>query len=118
MTPQIYKILRENEVLFEKLGDRIYAHEAPLKAKTPYLVWQGIGSSPENTIDCGSQADHDSYQFVIWHTNIPEAESLRFIASKALESNDLFYTGKHPDNRDPQTTLHGRGWDMNWWAGR
>lgn len=118
MTPLVVKTLNENRAIDTYLGGRIFSGYASLGTKTPYLVWQGIGSNPENTLDCGAQAEHDVYQFVVWHTNEVEATEIRLLASKALEEIGLYYTGKHPDNRDLQTKLHGRGWDMNWWSGR
>lgn len=95
---------------------RVFMGVAPFKTPVPYLVFQGTGSAPENTLDCGAIDENDSYQFVIWHNNPKEAESLRLKARKLLENAGFYYNGKHPDTIDPETKLHGRGWDMNWWS--
>lgn len=116
MTAPIAKTIKANTELFVVFGDSIYLSEAPLDAQTPYLVFQGTGSTPENTIDCGVIDENDSYQFVIWHSNPKEAEALRLKARIALEQAGFYYNGKHPDSIDAETKLHGRGWDMNWWS--
>ncbi|MCL6245217.1 DUF3168 domain-containing protein [Acinetobacter sp. ANC 7200] len=116
MTAPIAKTIKANTELFAAFGDRVYLSEAPLDVQTPYLVFQGIGSEPENTIDCGAIDENDTYQMVIWHSNPKEAEDLRLKARIALEQAGFYYNGKHPDTIDPETRRHGRGWDMNWWS--
>ena len=118
MTVEIPRALKANSELLAKLGQRIFPGAAPLKTPVPYLVFQGIGSSPEHTIDCGAVNENNAYQFVIWHNDIKEAEAIRLLASNVLEDAGFFYTGKHPDNEDFETKLCGRGWDMSWWSDR
>lgn len=118
MTVEIPRALKANSELLAKLGQRIFPGAAPLKTPVPYLVFQGIGSSPEHTIDCGAVNENNAYQLVIWHNDIKEAEAIRLLASTVLEDAGFFYTGKHPDNEDSETKLYGRGWDMSWWSDR
>lgn len=116
MTAPIAKTLKANAELLAAFGVRIYLSEAPLDTQTPYLVFQGLGSVPEKTIDCGAIDENDSYQFVIWHTSPKDGESLRRKARVLLEQAGFYYNGKHPDSIDAETKLHGRGWDMNYWS--
>lgn len=116
--PAVFKILSAQPELKKALGDRIFNGSAPVGTKAPYLVWQGIGSTPENTLDCGTTNENDSYQFVIWghETQIPQLNVLRKLARQTLETAGLYYIGKHPDGEDPETKLRSRGFDMNYWV--
>lgn len=118
MTVEIPRALKADPAVYALLGERIYPSSAPLSAEVPYLVFQGIGSSPENTLDCGAANENSAFQFVVWHNDIQKAERIRLLASKVLESKQFYYTGKHPDTDDAETKLFGRGWDMNWWSKR
>lgn len=116
--PAVFKILSAQPELKRLLGDRIFSGSAPTDTKAPYLVWQGIGSTPENSMDCGATDENDSYQFAVWghSTQIPQLNFLRDLARKALEANGLFYISKNPDGEDLETKLRSRGFDMNWWS--
>lgn len=116
MTAPIAKTIKADTYLASKFGDRVFLGQADIGAAVPYLVFKGIGSEPENTIDCGAIDENDTYQMVIWHSNPKEAEDLRLKARKLLENAGFYYNGKHPDTIDPETKLYGRGWDMNWWS--
>lgn len=115
--PAVFKILSAQPELSQSFGERIFNGSAPVGTNTPYLVWQGIGSTPENALDCGTTNENDSYQFVIWghETQIPQLNALRKLARQTLEDAGLYYIGKHPDGEDPETKLRSRGFDMNWW---
>lgn len=116
--PDVFKILSANPILQSAFGKRIFNSSVPDGIEGLYLVWQGVGSAPENTIDCGATNENDSYQFVIWghKSRIPQIEDLRNTARKTLEMAGLYYRGKHPDAQDAETKLLGRGWDMSWWT--
>lgn len=116
MTVEISRALKADDILGPKLGGRIFPNTADLDAPVPYLVFQGIGSNPEHTLDCGAVNENNQYQIVVWHNNIKEAEAIRLRAIKVLEGIGFFYQGKHPDNEDFETKLHGRGWDMSYWS--
>lgn len=118
MTVEISRALKADPTVYSLLGDRIYPNSADIGVEVPYLVFQGMGSDPDNTLDCGAANENSSFQFVVWHDDIKEAERIRLLASKVLEANHFYYTGKHPDNEDAETKLFGRGWDMNWWSER
>ena len=116
MTAPIAKTIKADTYLAPIFGDRIFLSVADKCTTTPYLVFSGIGSAPENTIDCGAVDENDTYQMVIWHSNPKEAETLRLKVRTLLEKAGFYYNGKHPDSIDTETKLHGRGWDMNWWS--
>ena len=116
MIAPIARTIKADTYLASEFGDRIFLGQADIGTTIPYLVFQGIGSEPENMIDCGAIDDNDSYQMVIWHSSPKEAEDLRLKARIALEQAGFYYNGKHPDSIDTETKLHGRGWDMNWWS--
>lgn len=118
MNKSIKDILVGCKEVNDLLGGRIFQNVAQLKCRTPYLVYQGIGSSPKNTLDCGAILDHDAHQFVVWDGDSARAEKIRLLVSKELEKSGYFYTGKHPDSFDHHTKLSGRGWDMNFWSDR
>ena len=116
MTVEVSRALKADDILSPKLGGRIFPNTADLNTPVPYVVFQGIGSNPEHTIDCGAVNENNQYQLVVWHNNIKEAEAIRLRAIKVLEGIGFFYQGKHPDNEDFETKLHGRGWDMSYWS--
>jgi len=118
MTVEISRSLKADTTLDEKLGGRIYPNPADIGTPVPYLVFQGLGSSPTNMMDCGSIDENNRYQFVVWHDDVKEAESIRLKASRVLEDVGFFYLGKHPDMQDEETKLHGRGWSMSYWSSR
>lgn len=116
MTVEILRALKADDILGPKLNRRIFPNTADIGIPVPYVVFQGIGSNPEHTIDCGAVNENNQYQIVVWHNNIKEAEAIRLRAIKVLEGIGFFYQGKHPDNEDFETKLHGRGWDMSYWS--
>ena len=116
MTVEISRARKADDILGPKLGGRIFPNTAELNTPVPYVVFQGIGSNPEHTIDCGAVNENNQYQIVVWHNNIKEAGAIRLRAIKVLEGIGFFYQGKHPDNEDFETKLHGRGWDMSYWS--
>ena len=116
MTVEISRALKADDILGPKLNGRIFPNTADFNTPVPYVVFQGIGSNPEHTIDCGAVNENNQYQIVVWHNNIKEAEAIRLRAIKVLEGIGFFYQGKHPDNEDFETKLHGRGWDMSYWS--
>ena len=116
MTVEVSRALKADDILGPKLNGRIFPNTADLNTPVPYVVFQGIGSNPEHTIDCGAVNENNQYQIVVWHNNIKEAEAIRLRAIKVLEGIGFFYQGKHPDNEDFETKLHGRGWDMSYWS--
>ena len=116
MTVEISIALKADAVLGPQLGGRIFPNTTDLGTPVPYLVFQGIGSDPEHTLDCGAVNENNQYQFVIWHNDIKVAEAIRLRVIKVLEGVGFFYQGKHPDSEDFETKLHGRGWDMSYWS--
>lgn len=117
MTVEISRALKADDILGPILGTRIFPNTAGLGTPVPYIVFQGIGSDPEHSLDCGAVNDNNQYQLVVWHNDIQEAERIRSRAVKVLEKIGFFYQGKHPDNEDFETKLFGRGWDMSYWSG-
>ena len=116
MTVEISRALKADTVIGPQLGGRIFPNTADLGTSVPYLVFQGIGSDPEHSIDCGVVNENNQYQMVVWHNDIKVAEAIRLRAVKVLEKAGFFYQGKHPDSEDFETKLHGRGWDMSYWS--
>ena len=114
MTIEIPKVLKSDA----DLGGRIYPNPADIGTPLPYLVFQNLGSSPANTMDCGAIDENNKYQFVVWHDDIKKAEAIRLRVSRVLEDFGFFYNGKHPDMQDEGTKLHGRGWSMSYWSSR
>lgn len=117
MTVEISRALKADDILGPKLGERIFPNTADFGTPVPYIVFQGIGSNPEHTVDCGAVNENNSFQIVVWHNDIEEAEVIRSRAVKVLEKIGFFYQGKHPDNEDFEAKLYGRGWDMSYWSG-
>ena len=116
MTVEISRALKVDSVIGPQLGGRIFPNTADLGTPVPYMVFQGIGSDPEHTLDCGAVNENNQYQLVVWHNDIKAAEAIRLRAIKVLEKAGFFYQGKHPDSEDFETKLHGRGWDMSYWS--
>ena len=117
MTVEISRALKADDILGPKLGERIFPNTADFGTPVPYIVFQGIGSSPEHAVDCGAVNENNSFQIVVWHNDIEDGEAIRSRAVKVLEKIGFFYQGKHPDNEDFEAKLYGRGWDMSYWSG-
>ncbi len=117
--PEVYDLLYADDFIRSKIGNRIFPTVATKGTKTPYIVWQGRGSAPENTMDCGATNENGSYQFAVWGKGTVDLEAIRKKARLILEANGFYYEGKQPDNIDsstPDNILYGRGWTMNYWS--
>lgn len=109
----IYKMIQANADLFKALDSRIYDSEAPLETKTPYVVWQIVAGTPYRGIDCAGDTDNVMFQVMIYDTNQLKAMQLREQVRQVLE-NDCIINNSQINLKDPDTKLHGRGFDANW----
>lgn len=68
---------------------RIYPVQAPQAATAPYVVWQGIGSLPDNTHSEASSATERMVQFACFAATQREALALREALVAAFDGVDL-----------------------------
>jgi len=75
----IYRTLNSDSAVKALLGNdlRVYEEIAPLNTAVPYAVWQEVGGSAENSLDCPAKTDHVMYQVIVYDTNQKRAYEAR-----------------------------------------
>lgn len=93
---------------------RLYAWgEAPQGVAKPYAVWQIIGGSPGNLLDCRPQHDQYSVQFDVYADTSESALDVAEYLRDALEKR-CYVTSWRQHGRDSDTTLFRVGFDVSW----
>lgn len=115
----IYRLLNESQQVKDILGQeiRVYEDIAPLKTPVPYAVWQEVGGSAENSLDCPAKTDHVMYQMMVYDTDQKRAYQARDVIRKALE-NHSYVLNPRISNYESNTRLFVRGFDANWFLSR
>ncbi|MDX8160974.1 DUF3168 domain-containing protein [Acinetobacter pittii] len=115
----IYRTLNADAAVKAILGTdlRVYEDLAPLDTPTPYAVWQEVGGSAENSLDCPAKTDHVMYQVIVYDTNQKRAYEAREAIRKALETQS-YILNPRISNYETDTKLYSRGFDANWFLDR
>ncbi|MPW44803.1 DUF3168 domain-containing protein [Acinetobacter guerrae] len=115
----IFRTLNADVAVKAILGNdlRVYEDIAPLNTAVPYAVWQEVGGSAENSLDCSAKTDHVMYQVIVYDTNQKRAYEAREVIRKALETQSYILNPRisHYEN---DTKLYARGFDANWFLSR
>lgn len=115
----IYRALNSDSAVKVLLGNdlRVYEEIAPLNADVPYAVWQEVGGSAENSLDCPAKTDHVMYQVIVYDTNQKRAYEAREAIREALETQS-YILNPRISNYETDTKLFARGFDANWFLSR
>lgn len=115
----IYRTLNADPAAKAILGTdlRVYEDLAPLDTPTPYAVWQDIGGTAENNLDCPAEVDHVMYQIMVYDTNQKRAYEAREVIRKSLEKISFILNSRISDY-EKETKLFVRGFDANWFLDR
>lgn len=106
MIPPVYALLKASPAVVAIVSDRIGAHGQVLPDELrPYVTWQCISGTGENTLDKGrAPSDRVSVQVDFYHSTESGLRSLSEAGRSALESAS-YYVGLVSDERDAYTLL-------------
>lgn len=93
---------------------RIYPFgSSPQDGVKPYVVYQWIGGSPFNTLNCRPDADRASLQVDVYGTTAASSTAVAKAIRNAVEL-DSYITGYRGDMRDEETQLYRTSFDLDW----
>lgn len=97
---------------------RIYPFgEAPEQVVKPYAVYQWIGGSPFNMLNCRPDADQASLQVDVYALTVKSstdcAEAIRY----AIETQS-YIVGYRGTDREEETKLYRTSFDVDWLVNR
>lgn len=121
MDVPFYTVCKADPTVQALLGGtspRIYPFgEAPEQVAKPYAVYQWVGGSPYNMLNCRPDADQASLQVDIYaltpKSSTDAAEAIRYAIE--LESYITSYRGT---DREEQTKLYRTSFDVDWIVNR
>lgn len=118
----IYDVLKANSQVTALLGAhpnlRVYEFgRAPSGVARPYLVWQLITGSPDNTLGCPPEYDAQSTQIDIYADNAPSAEAVKKAVAPAIEAI-TYITSWAGEWQDPATNYYRITFSVDWFVKR
>lgn len=98
-------------------GARVYANRANQGAAAPYVVFQRVGVTPNDSIDRPSTLDQVRLQVDCWATTIDGAAALGRQVRSILEADHPFKARlrNQLDDFDVETKLHRRILEFRCW---
>lgn len=97
---------------------RIYPFSsAPQNVAKPYVVYQWIGGSPFNMINCRPDADRARLQVDVYGLTTQSTTTVAKAIRNAIEL-DSYITGYRGDMRDDETKLYRTSFDVDWLVNR
>lgn len=97
---------------------RIYPFgEAPQLPVKPYAVYQWIGGSPFNMLNCRPDADRASLQVDVYGLTTQSTTTAAKAIRNAIEL-DSYVVGYRGDTRDEETKLYRTSFDVDWLVNR
>lgn len=114
MLPPLYAALVTAPAVVAIVADRIYPHgEAPQDVTRPYITWQMINGTPENSLSDLPDIDRCTLQINCWHPTSTGVVQLATAARAAVESHG-HVTGIPVNQREPETRLYWIAIQMDW----
>ena len=118
MLPPIYAVLSQDANVANIVGNRIYPHgEAIQDTEKPYIVWQLITGTPQNTLSDRTDIDAMRIQIDCYHQSPVGIEALADVVREAIESYANI-TSIPLNLREPDTKLYRIALDLDWWYTR
>lgn len=114
MLPPLYPALANDAAVAVIVGDRIYPHgEAPQDVTRPYVTWQMIAGTPENSLADSPDIDRCTLQINCWHPSGAGVVSLA-TAVRAVAEQHGVVTGIPVNEREPETRLYWIAIQIDW----
>ena len=121
MDTPFFKVCKADPTVQALLGGalpRIYPFgQAPQEIAKPYVVYQWIGGSPFNMINCRPDADRASLQVDVYGLTTQSTTTVAKAIRNAIEL-DSYITGYRGDMRDDETKLYRTSFDVDWLVNR
>jgi hypothetical protein len=97
---------------------RIYPFgAAPQNVTKPYVVYQWLGGSPFNMLNCRPDADRASLQVDVYGLTTQSTNSVFKAIRYAVELN-AYLTNYNGDFREEDTKLYRTSFDLDWLVNR
>jgi len=116
MNPPIFEVCSADLTVQSRLGDpaRLYPFgEAEPNPVKPYAVWQIVGGSPENYLDCAPDIDAMAVQIDCYATSAALARAVAQSLRDAIEPV-AHITRWSGEDRDRDTNLYRYSFDVDW----
>lgn len=121
MDTPFFQVCKADATVRSLLGGalpRIYPFgQAPQEVAKPYVVYQWIGGSPFNMINCRPDADRASLQVDVYGLTTQSTTTVAKAIRNAIEL-DSYITGYRGDMRDEETKLYRTSFDVDWLVNR
>jgi hypothetical protein len=121
MFPPVFDTLRGSGLVVSLLGDvpmRCYRHgQAPQAVAKPYVTWQIVSPTPENTLSELPSIDRVQVQLDCWSDDDAAVTTLAVAVRDAIEPY-AHMTGGASDDYEPATKLYRVALQFDWWLPR
>lgn len=125
MFPQIFPIIKDSSAVTAIIGSspvRFYRHgSAPQNVVAPYVTWNVVTGTPENSLDATPRADNYSVQVDCWSDNTGTGSAgVETLAEAVRDALEPFghMTAVSVDDRDPETMRYRIGLTFTFWRVR
>ena len=117
MDTPFFQVCKADTTVRSLLGGalpRIYPFgEAPQSVVKPYAVYQWIGGSPYNMLNCRPDADQASLQVDVYAATAASSVEVAKAIRYAIEL-DSYLTGYRGTDREEATKLYRTSFDVDW----
>lgn len=118
MLQNVYQTLRDNAIVVNTVGTRIYRHGyAPQDVQKPYITWFLVTGQPEDVLNAPPCHDRDVIQIDCWSETDTGVETLAYAVRAALDSK-LISNRIVIDNRETDTKLYRMALEADFIASR
>jgi hypothetical protein len=119
MLPPVYQILTQAPAVYSLVSDRIYRHGSIPhdSAISPYVTWQLVTGTPENTLSETPSMDRNTLQIDCWSLGDAQVETLAQAVRDAIEPV-AHMTGVILDARETDTRLFRISLQFDWFLSR
>ncbi|MDP2141273.1 MAG: DUF3168 domain-containing protein [Gammaproteobacteria bacterium] len=119
MFPPIFTICLAAPAVTAFLGSspmRMYpAGEAPQTVAKPYVTWQTVYGSPDNTLGDTAESDTWGAQINVWAADLDTARNVAKAIRNAIEADQTGYVvAFRGEDRDPTTKNYSYRFDAEW----
>ncbi len=113
----IFEILASTKAVTDLIDveTQVFEDVAPVKTPQPYVVWQALGGTANENLDCPANSDDVMYQVMVYAVDRGLAYKIRDVVRRAIEQdNHTRILNPSVNDFDFQTKLYVRGFDATW----